>query len=313
MIGIDTIRIKTTGAISTSVCNRMAEQQKVTTYRNPDNTIYNTYKYRLGGARDNRMPLLLYTKESGKIELSIPSLPYFINGSCLEPIQQTEVPFVYKKLTDNLEEELDLKVEETVDKWLVPSMDIYHDFHVGNDVSNYLIALRGVSVPTYKTWNINNETIYWRNGSRDIKFYDKHVECIEERKTAIEIEQSKGVLRFEAQLKAKDIQPDIDGGAVTLGNLLLEQVTNTLLNKYLSKIDMNNLLITTEEEMRLTLTDKYGVKKAHDIVSFIKAKQNGYDQFVSRSTEHRYLTELKRVGLAPVIGQKQLNPLSIAS
>ena len=76
---------------------------------------------------------------------------------------------------------------------------------------------------------------------------------------------------------------------------------------------MNNLLITTEEEMRLTLTDKYGVKKAHDIVSFIKAKQNGYDQFVSRSTEHRYLTELKRVGLAPVIGQKQLNPLSIAS
>ena len=95
---------------------------------------------------------------------------------------------MYKKLTGNLEEELDLKVEETVDKWLVPSMDIYHDFHVGNDVSNYLIALRGVSVPTYKTWNINNETIYWRNGSRDIKFYDKHVECIEERKTAIEIE-----------------------------------------------------------------------------------------------------------------------------
>ncbi|RIU93426.1 phage/plasmid replication domain-containing protein [Oceanobacillus picturae] len=312
MIGIDSIRIKTKGVVSTNTRNKMAEQQKVTTHRNPDESVYNTYKYRLGGPGDNRMPLLLYTQESGKIELSIPSLPYFIQGSCLTPIREADVPLFYQKISERLAEELDYAVEETIDNWIVPKMDIYHDFHVGNDVRNYLRALKEVSVPTYKTWNINNETVYWRNGSRDIKFYDKHVECIEARKTAMEIEQSEGVLRFEVQLKTSDIQSGVKDGAVTLGTLMSEEVTNNLLNKYLSKIDMNNLLITTEEEMRTTLAERYDSKRAHDIVSFIKAKQSGYGEVISRSTEHRYMTDLRRVGLAPVIAEKQLPPLAIA-
>lgn len=313
MIGLDTIRIKTRGVIGTRARKKMQEQQKVTTHRNPDNSIYNTYRYRLGGAGDNRMPLLLYTQESGKMELSIPSLPYFFQGSCLTPIQQADVPFIYEMLTNKLEEELGLTVEETLESWMVPKMDIYYDFHVGNEVRNYLRALKEVSIPTYKTWNINNETVYWRNGSRDIKLYDKHVECIEDRKTAMEIEQSNGVLRFEVQLKANDIQTDLNEEVVTFGKMMSQQVIDSFLNKYLTKINMNNLQITTEEEMRTTLADSYGYKRAHDIVSFIKAKQDGYDDAISRTTEHRYLKDLKRIGLAPVIGQKQLAPLSIAS
>ncbi|WNF37183.1 phage/plasmid replication protein [Bacillaceae bacterium IKA-2] len=310
MIGIDTIEIRTNGPLQKRTLEKMAAQKTSVTFNNPSHSHYTTYQFRFGGGKDDRMPLLKYTKENQNIKLIIPSLPYFILGSSLRKIEQSNVTLVYEKIAGILSDELGVKIINRIDEWNVTKADLYFDFQVENDVGYYIKALSTVPIQGYKTGNIAKETVYWQNNSRDIKFYDKHSECVAKQKNKVDIELSKGILRFEVSVTPKEFTATIDCEEPKLNHFLSEKRTNELLTKYLSRVNMDNLYITTEGEMRSILTEKYGAGMAHNIVSYIKAMHDGYKS-VSRATMYRYNVLLKAEGLAPILGEKQLKPLSI--
>lgn len=312
MIGVDTIEARINQNLNDQSIKIMTNQKTHTIHRNAGGTIYNSYTYRLGGGNDDRLPLIKYTHENGNLRLLIPSLPYFMFGSSLIKIGGESVPIIFEKITKMMKEELDVELEVDIGDWKVTRLDLYHDFQVGKDVRYYLDSLCNINVPTYVSGNIGRQTVFWRNDSREIKFYDKHTECVSKNKTEIEIEQSRGILRFEVGTKTGDFYELLDESAVILKNVLSKQITGKMLSKFLNRIDMNNLLVTTEGDMRTILTEKYkSAVEAHNIVSFIKANQEGYDSGLSRTTKHRYHKKLKDAGLAPIIGERKLRPLKI--
>lgn len=231
-------------------------------------------------------------------------------GSSVIPVDDATVPLVLNRLSDCLGN-AGVKNFPPPSLWKPTKADIYTDFHVGNEVGNYVDALRQRTIPKYKTGNYGSQTVFWTCGSRDIKMYDRHACCIDGGKDPATTHFSQGVLRLEVQVKASDIRKCT--GNDQLGDFYNSVVINKMLNNYLEKIGRDNLRITTEREISEIIQSHFSPEKAMRMVGYLRARQQGFDPELHRTTIYRYKKDIKKLGIVPVIGIRRLTPLVITS
>jgi hypothetical protein len=308
MLGIDTINLVTEGMINESNLKRIAEMGSYNTYHYPEED-YKHYKARIGN--NPQMPFIKYTKQNKRLSVEVPSAPYFMFGTSLKQLSDDDAEMFFSKLEYVLIKELGVELSQPPSEWKVRNFDVYHDFQLGSDVTEYIRAMRNIKIPRYKTGNEENETVHWRNKTRDIKFYDKHQDCIDKRRSKLDIELSKGIGRFEVEIKPLDITSELGIEKVTLSEVFNESVTNHLVKKYLRLIKMDDLEVTTEGKLLESLIDNFGATWAHKLVSYARSIESGHSTSIPRATRARYENKYKEVGIAPVIGSRPLSPLKL--
>ena len=271
--------------------------------------VYNNFKYQVGGANS---PLLTYTKESSKFRVYVPSMPKFCLGTSAVAIDDN---FVARSLDQVEQYVLNAGVQDLppISAWHVASADIYCDLQVGEEVPNYISSLRPLSISGYKRVTYGDETIGWqrKSGGRDIKFYDREAKCISSREDPATAHFSQGIMRFEVKTRAEDYRRNI--GSTDIGSIFKGEVILPMLQAYLDRLDLNNLRITTEGDMRRALTRAYGQRRGLEIMAFLGAQLNGDEITLSRSTIYRYKRDLQQLGLVPVIGIRRLSALRIGN
>ncbi len=85
----------------------------------------------------------------------------------------------------------------------VTRVDYCHDWQLtSNLVTNYLWALRAISLPRMRKTLIDNRTVELSNGSQTVSFYDKFEERLSMKPDAPEeLTAARGILRFEARFR----------------------------------------------------------------------------------------------------------------
>jgi hypothetical protein len=160
---------------------------------------------------------------------------------------------------------------------------------------DYLHAFRNVELPRHYCQAVDREaTLYWRNGSRVIRLYDKEAE------TKLDI--ARGLLRFETQLKhSKKELGDVAGITSTKArDVLTWNTARSILQKYLDGLG-GDLVVTDDERLFQFLREKVGNTKAIRLIGFVFAsrlysRDELERQGHSRKTLWRYSSEIKKSG-----------------
>lgn len=304
---IDSLKIQTTRQLEDRVLRKLKGQHMHNTYHQRERD-YSHFKYHLLG--DRNLAMVKYTKQNGNFTIEIPSCPYLLNSNSLHRINNEDVPAFIEKLILLLREDLNIDISD-VEDWRVSQMDIYHDFKLGDELGDYIAALKKVTMSTYDRTETNSQTVAWKNSSREIKFYDKHASSVRKKKSQKEIELSEGVGRFEISAKQAELRKHLGVTTASMGDVFDEAVTTPLLQKYLNIIQPTEMLSTTEQDAYCRLKAKHGSNAAHQLISYIQAVTKGRKSEYPRTTYTRYDRKLKAAGVPPVISEKVLPPLTI--
>jgi len=304
---IDTLVLTTHGHIPE---NNLRKMSAPTTYHHDhdDDLKYTFYRYKPVNTYD---PHIGYTLETRKLTITIPSVPRFLYNTGLIMMDDEMVPLFYTKLRRYLVNELGVESLPPTSEWEVGKLDIYEDFNLGDDVPYYIEALRQVRLPKYKEGNYRNETVYWRSGSKEIKFYDKHLAAIDKGEPREVIEQCRGIMRFETGINRQEISRF--AGSTVLGDIFKESVMLPLMQQHLNRLNVMGLQITTKSEICRRLYARYGSAKAMKLAQFIELQQMGFETDLSYITIYRYRQDITNAGIAPVIATRELPPLIITS
>lgn len=286
----------------------MKENGKHNTWHHSNQRDYDCMQYLIGN--DRQMPLVKHTEQNQKIRIEIPCVPYFLFGKSLERVEDCHADAFANSLVQRLTDELGVELFRPPTEWMVTGMDIKHDFALGELLPDYLRTLSRVQIKRYKTIPIVNEEVAWRNKSgREIKFYDKHRQCIDKKKSLEDLEMSKGIGRFEVAISPSDVRRDYGLQVVTLADVFKSSVTEHFVNKFLGLLDMDSLMISTERDILEALKAHYTPTMARKLVEYLRAIESGAHQDYPSRTSARYNAQLKNAGVAPVLATKKLPPL----
>ncbi len=300
---IDTVLLQTEATVSDAALKKMAGEGKHNTYHGVRD--YSCYLYRIDG--DPRQPLIKYTVENKKLTVLVPSLPRLVTGSCMNPLNEGQRDQVYQALTQCLGS-VGIEAGNPA-HWQINRLDVYHDFQVGeHNIKDYLDALSKVSLPRYETHHYSG-TVEYRSGSKRHYSYNKHKKCVDEDNSSVEIEQSKGVLRYEVQYSGAELKSNRRTRTRRFEEVLSDEVTGNLIEKYFRTIPAANLTIATASDIQHVLANEYGSSTAIRLMGFIYAYARRQLDGLSAETVYRSLRQIQQAGVAPVIGTRQLEPL----
>ena len=199
-----------------------------------------------------------------------------------------------------------------ISEWIVRRMDTYHDFQVGDRVTDYISALSKIRISRYKTQPVLGESVDFSCDSKRHYFYDKQIKLCNERDvTQEDIEQSQGILRYEVRHKAVDMYRERLIKTREFGELCTDEITGSLISKYFNMLPIANLSISTANEVQKILMDIHGTSAAIRLMGFIDAYGRGALDGIDPRTQIRYLKELRLAGVSPIIGTVDLPPLSL--
>jgi hypothetical protein len=146
-----------------------------------------------------------------------------------------------------------------------------------------------------------------------MSFYDKQQEVKARKGLPEVVEQSQGILRFEANVTDKNLLKYSTNRWA--GELIKESVAKDLLIKHLHRLGIDNhLKISNRKEVANTLINKYGESKAWLLLGFIEYKLIFGDECINRpskTTYDRRINELKCLGIPPMYSDKTLPPLNL--
>lgn len=305
---IDTLTLTTKATVPMDI---LRQWNYPTTYHHDhdNNVLYSNYNYQVGGAAS---PRINYTLESKKLKVTIPSMPKFCFGTSAIAIDDNHVDEALSLVEQYV---LDSGVEDLppVNTWEGAFADIYYDFQVGADVANYITSLQSRTLSGYKGNHYANETAAWVRNRKGctIMFYDRETRCMDTHEDALTTHFSQGVIRMELETHAYDYKRNY--GFTDIGSIYKSSVILPMLKRYLERLDLDSLRITTERDLFTILTNKYGQKRARTLMSYINSRYNGYTLDVNRSTIYRYKQDIEAAGVAPVIGIRRLDPLEIST
>ena len=184
----------------------------------------------------------------------------------------------------------------------------------GQDLTPYYLhALRNVVVPRHTTQVVDREaTLYWWNGSRRVRMYDKYRES--------KLDAAKGQLRFEVQLNHAKGELEKLGylGDAMLKNVLNWDNASRVLDEYLNQI-AGGLVIASGDQVLLDLLKVYKPSKALRLYGWMNAMQRfarrdiermGMSRWTARRVE-RDVTEAGLAGFSPDDGPSVLPPLRL--
>jgi hypothetical protein len=146
-----------------------------------------------------------------------------------------------------------------------------------------------------------------------MQFYDKEKELRDKNQKDDIIESAKGILRFEANITDKDLAAySKDRWA---GDLLTEKVAKYFLKKHLTRLKLDERLITSN---RREVTDKllqvYDINKTQTLLGFIDTVEmygERLQKMMSESTYSNRIKSLISAGVNPRFSEKTLPPLDL--
>ncbi len=210
---------------------------------------------------------LAYVPETGTL-VAETSLPKMRHKSNVVMISSGDVPAVMDEFSNRV---WDIVGDvPPVSKWDVRGrLDACYAWDVRmngkNYVADYLNALKSVELSRHYSQNVDREsTLYWRNGSRVIRMYDKEKESRDE--------TARGLLRFEVELKHAKAELGFSGGELKVGDVLNWQTARGVMEKYLNGLG-TDLVISDEKVLVNRLIDVYGYARARRLYGSLKILQ----------------------------------------
>lgn len=304
---IDTLELETKVALNEETLS-ILKSVNHHTYHHNGNKEYLCYRYTLEGYPCK--VTIKYTVQNQKLKVYVPSLPKLVTGSSVIPLNDRYRDHVFSAIEGCLGS---IGIEaEPIPEWLVRRMDTYHDFQVGDHVTDYIMALSKVRIAKYKTTQVSEESVYFSCDSKHQYFYDKQKKLIDEGGVSQEdIERSRGILRYEVRHKTDDFYRDRSIESHKFGDLCTDEVTGALIVKYFSTLPIANLSVSSANEAQRKLAELYGAGAAIRLMGFIDAYGRNALDGVSRRTQIRFLNELKTAGVSPILGMVDLPPLTL--
>lgn len=308
---LDTLEVKAKASIDSHSLKKMqiSSGQNVV-YVKPGGQNATSYSYRIDN--NNRMPRIKYVAESNVLTVTIPSLGYYMFGSSIIPFNEIHIDAFYAKIQRDIQSELNITFHEHPSRWEIVSLDVCYDFNVGAAIKEYLYALRQHLYidKRYKQHTVADETVAWRCGTKEIRFYDKGKKAKDTGEDSYTTNNSKGILRFECGIKRAELKRKF--GSATIQTVVTDRNIYHLLIEHLNMVGKWDGNITNEVELYETI--RKFVKneaKASSMMWYIRAKTLGINLNHSRSTKQNYEKEFKKMGIFPVIINKKLAPLKI--
>jgi hypothetical protein len=301
---IDTIILTTRGIIDEDHLRLMKQRHYV--YDGIDSMIYTYPNTR---RMQSNQVYVLYVKGNHHLRIHIPSISRFYFGTSAIMMEERLAPWFFNKLHNHLVKELGVTELPHPSEWKVTKMDIYYDFDVGSNAPSYIEALRQKPIGGYKRIMYENESIYWKCKSRELKVYNRHANSIDKKWDGRDIRLCEGILRFEVTVKKAELIKKFGGN--TFGEVIHEDVIYELLQHHFGRLKVSNLAISTAGVVLQQLCERYSEDKALKLFGYIVALSQQRTVKLSAKTISRYYKDIQAAGVAPVIGTTTLPPLVI--
>lgn len=156
------------------------------------------YKY-----KDSLISKIIYRDYNQTLEVEL-SIPKFLYGNNVNLIKESEIPLFFQRLHQRLHELFNISIRK--EDWYTKRLDVCWNFPANEDIDDYLKQLAEMKLPRLKPETYGHqETVVHRNKSRRISFYNKQKECKRTKQPREIIDQAKGLLRMEINLKEKSL------------------------------------------------------------------------------------------------------------
>ncbi|WP_053361936.1 phage/plasmid replication protein [Bacillus sp. FJAT-27251] len=171
--------------------------KKFTNIDNDTGEIYNTYI-----VFDKKIPYIKYNDRSKRLFISL-SIPKLIYGNNIKEIDEHDIKDFFIIIHNRLNELFGVCIEST--EWKICEVEVSKNFYLDShqQVTEYINKLSNIKLPRKTTIKYNTESVYFKNKSQIIKFYDKLHQLKKETDiTASCLKQAENILRFEVQTKS---------------------------------------------------------------------------------------------------------------
>lgn len=248
--------------------------------------------------RDPTQPFKLhYYLGSPRLRIEL-SIPRFLYGDNSVELDLNDIDLFYGSLHNQLTAILNIDLPK-IDEWSVQRMDVYQNFQVGSLVGDYINALSQVDLHNMKQKLIGrNETVQWDAGSRHIKCYDKHKECLAKGSASTITE---GILRFETTVTTRELKRLFH--TTRAGYLLTREVGLTILNKDTHAIQLHQPFRGSGYgNIQAKLLSVYGPLKSETLMGFllmVNLEGDHYRNVIGSRNYRRRIRELIAAGVNP--------------
>lgn len=148
---------------------------------------------------------LKYNQNTERMTVEV-SIPKFLFGHNVQMVSNGDISRFFQRLNDYLRNKFYAYPKHEPLYWKVQRMDVCWNFQVGAAVRDYIQASSHIHISRYATYVYGGgETVVWQNRSKRMSFYDKQQEVRDRNGLPEVLEQSQGILRFEANVTDKNL------------------------------------------------------------------------------------------------------------
>jgi hypothetical protein len=228
------------------------------------------------------------------------SLPKLLHGSNLMSVCDSELPL--KRLHEFAADHVNGEIPDLGGMDYL-RVDYCHNFRVGLALADYVNTLSKVSFLKHRrTTDSYGGVEWWSKNGRRIRAYDKFKEILENDKKTIE--EARGVLRFEIQLRKKSqfLQRRQKSKKLTLQDVLKPEIAYCCLVETLNAMCLG-VEFQCQDMARIVLDERFPFRKATRLRGVLdRLKTMTMDDLRhanSRSTFYSDKRELRELGLWP--------------
>lgn len=264
--------------------------------------IATTYKL-----HDEQLPYIKYNDGFHTLIIQV-SIPNFLYGNNVILITEEDIPIFFNRLQQRLYELFSITISH--DEWTAERTDICWNFQVGNKVTDYMNMLSKQKLPRRNTLTYNHiETVYFKNGTSQLKFYDKEKERIKKKASAELIEQSKGILRLEIEPSNKEMRKFSPTRKAI--ELLNPTFFTYMVERFLSQIEYP---VTAETiDLSWLLEHKKDISKIETLLAFQFLQQHYNETTLSNLYQYSTYNNRKKLAKKMTIPRGNcLEPLAIS-
>lgn len=163
---------------------------------NETGEIHNTYII-----YDKKIPYIKYNDRSKRLFISL-SIPKLLYGNNVQEIDEKDIMSFFNIIHIRLIELLNISIDH--DSWKISEVEVSKNFILDSQqqVTDYINKLSTIKLPRKTTIKYNSESVYFKNKSQMMKFYNKYLELLKQKDIEHELlEKSKNILRFEVHAK----------------------------------------------------------------------------------------------------------------
>lgn len=196
------------------------------------------------------------------------SIPKFLYGNNVVLLEERDIPLFFQRLHERLNELMGVEVHG--EDWQAKRIDVSWNFQVGDELDSYVKELGKIKMAYLvpHTYGIN-ETAVHENDSRRISFYHKPKECLRNKQSKELIKQAAGLLRFEVNVKGKNLTKYAKGRKATdfLTQQFFDYVTKPILEKIQFPYEIEGLTVSWMK------SQPYTIQQIETILGFNQLRQ----------------------------------------